>query len=148
MILGTKDRARVDRMEKDLEDYESLKERYKDKVKENDSLQSQLDTAKQEVISLKLTIEKYESEDKEQVDELNYVKTKLSKTTDKLRDTQEIDFGRVVKDLNLTYKQLSDRLGISVSTLNTYRKDPSSMPPDRYKDIKKRISALYHRGKH
>lgn len=145
MILGTKDKNRVDKMEKDLKDYSLLQDRYKNKIKEVDRLKDQLDEAKEEITNLKSIIAKYESDDKVQIEELNDVKTKLSKTTDKLKDTQEIDFGRVVKDLSLTYKQLADKLGISVSTLNTYRKDPSSMPPDRYKDIRKRISALYKR---
>ena len=128
MILGKADKAYVESLKAEII---SLQGKVSDKIKEYNKQRQRANTLENDLSVLR--------------EENEMLKSKLAEIDLKNLVKDPIDFDKFVKDNEMEYQQLAKYLGVSISTLSVYRRNPEKIPDKRYLDIKDKLNT-YHKG--
>lgn len=128
MILGRADKDYVARLEDKVQ---ALEGKLSDKIKECSKQRQRANTFENDLSVLR--------------EENEMLKSKLAEIDLKDLVKEHIDFDKFVKDNEIEYQQLAKYLGVSISTLSVYRRNPEKIPDKRYLDIKDKLNT-YHKG--
>lgn len=128
MILGRADKDYVARLEDKVQ---SLEGKLSDKIKECSKQRQRANTFENDLSVLR--------------EENEMLKSKLAEIDLKELVKEPIDFDKFIKDNEMEYQQLAKYLGVSISTLSVYRRNPEKIPDKRYLDIKDKLNT-YHKG--